>query len=150
MAYLHFVVIAIAFLCIQDISAEKKSNKEDDGPLTTHIIDTSIGLPGRNVSIVFFAKHIFTRKNKKRHVSWRKISSGRTDKNGRLGKFIKQNQFKQGVYRLRFFVAEYFKKQNKSTFFPFVDVYFRILHPRQHYHVPLLLNPYSYTTYRGQ
>jgi len=71
------------------------------------------------------------------------------DSDGRLGKLITQRRFKSGIYKLTFEVAEYFKSQGKPSFYPSVDVQFEIKHPEQHYHVPLLLTPYSYTTYRG-
>ncbi|MFB3131100.1 MAG: hydroxyisourate hydrolase, partial [Rhodothermales bacterium] len=54
-----------------------------------------------------------------------------------------------GVYRLRFDVATYFRAQGKETFYPSIPITFEIRAPGEHYHVPLLLNPFGYTTYRG-
>lgn len=72
----------------------------------------------------------------------------KTDSNGRIKDFLAYKKTETGVYRLNFLVADYFKQQNTDTFYPFIEVVFQI-RDREHYHVPITLSPYGYSTYRG-
>jgi len=58
-------------------------------------------------------------------------------------------QLVSGVYQMTFDTESYFRQQAVASFYPFVNIAFEITHPEQHYHVPLLLSPFGYSTYRG-
>ena len=77
------------------------------------------------------------------------IARGRTNADGRMGDWAAAGgELKGGIYKLRFETGEYFKQQSLATFYPFVEVYFEMA-ADGHYHVPLLLSPWGYSTYRG-
>ena len=104
--------------------------------ITTHILDTSIGKPAVGVPVVLYKQH---------DDYWDVIAANTTDKNGRVTEFADQNgKLLPGVYKLKFEVQEYFE----NTFFPFVEVVF-VVEKGEHYHVPLLISPFGYSTYRG-
>lgn len=108
--------------------------------LTTHILDTSIGKPAQGVLIQLQQNNAGT---------WLNISNGITNSDGRLSDLLPKNELlAPGIYRLIFDTAAYFKQQNIKTFYPSVSIDFEIS-DASHYHVPLLLNPYGYSTYRG-
>lgn len=82
--------------------------------------------------------------------SWRPIGQGHTDKEGRLTNLYPGEQrIQPGAYRLTFDVERYARAQKRSTFYPEVSVVFAVENPSGHYHIPLLLGPFGYTTYRG-
>ena len=105
--------------------------------ITTHILDTSRGKPAAGVPVVLYKQH---------DDYWDIIAANTTDKDGRVTEFADQNgQLLPGVYKLKFEVQNYFEGE---SFFPFVEVAFSVS-KGQHYHVPLLLSPFGYSTYRG-
>jgi 5-hydroxyisourate hydrolase len=108
--------------------------------LTTHILDTSIGKPAEGVEVTL---------EQKSNGDWKKIAGGITNADGRIGDLLTKEAFLEtGTYRLLFETTTYFSRQNKSTFYPRVTIEFSVT-DRTHYHVPLLLNPFGYSTYRG-
>lgn len=108
--------------------------------LTTHILDTSTGLPATNVQVKLYA---FNENN------WLFIAEGKTNTSGRLTDLLTTEQLlKQGTYKLHFDTAGYFAQTTTRHFFPFVEIVFSVS-ANEHYHVPLLLNPFGYSTYRG-
>ncbi|XP_045203187.2 5-hydroxyisourate hydrolase-like isoform X2 [Mercenaria mercenaria] len=109
-------------------------------PLTTHILDTATGVPAANVPMVL--------SRQKSDGQFDELERGSTNNDGRGG-FLKGGNWQPGVYKLYFNTDAYFKQQNTTGFYPYVEVVFRIVDPNQHYHVPLLLAPYGYSTYRG-
>lgn len=107
--------------------------------LTTHILDTSLGKPAQGVSVIL----------EQRSYDNKKIAEGITNVDGRIGDLLpKEKVLDAGIYRLVFDTVSYFKKQNIKTFYPQVIIEFEIT-DASHYHVPLLLNPFGYSTYRG-
>ena len=81
---------------------------------------------------------------------WREIGRGKTDGDGRLKDLLPADfNIAAGTYRLTFDTASYFSAQNTESFYPKVTVTFIVTDAAQHYHVPLLLSPYGYSTYRG-
>lgn len=105
--------------------------------ITTHILDTSLGKPAAGVPVVLYIQH---------DDYWDIIAANTTDKNGRITEFADQNgKLLPGIYKLKFEVKEYFEE---DAFFPFVEVVFTVS-KGEHYHVPLLLSPFGYSTYRG-
>ncbi len=108
--------------------------------LTTHILDTTKGKPveGVRVSLYAGANH-----------EWTELGWGTTNADGRLGDLLPGDQkLLTGIYKLRFETKDYFDKAQIATFYPYVEIVFDVTENR-HYHVPLLLNPFGYTTYRG-
>jgi 5-hydroxyisourate hydrolase len=105
--------------------------------ISTHILDTVTGEPARDVYVRL-----------ERHDSdgWRTIAEGRTDGDGRLRHRVPVHEWQAGGYRLLFSVEPYL---GAEAFFPEITVAFHVRDPDRHYHVPLLLSRYGYTTYRG-
>ena len=112
--------------------------------LTTHVLDIYSGKPGDGIKVDLY---YYNEKDKK------KINSVILNKDGRSDKALIQGaQFKEGRYELIFFVGDYFKKITSISKIPFLDdvvVKFGISNVEEHYHVPLLVSPWSYSTYRG-
>ncbi|HWQ35145.1 MAG TPA: hydroxyisourate hydrolase [Blastocatellia bacterium] len=110
--------------------------------ITTHILDTSRGRPAQGVSVVL---EIQTAAD-----VWQVLGNGVTDNDGRLRTLLPSDApLTPGIYRLTFETAAYFAALNLEGFYPAVTVIFTIRDPAQHYHVPLLLSPFGYSTYRG-
>lgn len=108
--------------------------------ITTHVLDTSRGCPAANVAVQLAMRA---------GEVWKDIAKARTDEQGRVGPMIPADTpHAPGTFRLRFDAAGYFRADRITTFFPYVDVVFEV-HDDVHYHVPLLLNPFGYATYRG-
>jgi 5-hydroxyisourate hydrolase len=110
--------------------------------ITTHILDTSQGRPAEGVPV-----HLDVQQE---DGSWRELSSGATDRDGRLRDLLPDDyDLQPGVYRLIFDTAAYFEAHGVRSFYPHVSVAFLVYDAEQHYHVPLLLSPFGYSTYRG-
>lgn len=110
--------------------------------ISTHVLDTSLGLPGRGIRVSL--------ERVDAHGDGEVIGAGVTDDEGRARNLVGAGKtLGEGIYRLRFDTAAYFTRDGRESFFPYVSVSFRVGPVTQHYHVPLLLSPYGYTTYRG-
>lgn len=110
-------------------------------PITTHILDTGRGRPAEGVSVRLY---------RQAGSLWQEIGSGRSDQDGRILNLLDSGTLAQpGLFRLEFDTKAYYEQFDIETFFPIVEITFHILRIEQHYHVPLLLSPYGYTTYRG-
>jgi 5-hydroxyisourate hydrolase len=111
-------------------------------PITTHVLDTARGRPASGVAIVLETAINST--------EWVELGRGRTDTDGRLRDLLPAGAALQsGTYRLRFATREYFAALGVPSFYPEVVVMVQIDDPGQHYHIPLLLCPFGYSTYRG-
>ncbi len=108
-------------------------------PITTHVLDTMLGKPAAGVRI---------RLEKKTGRGWKLLAAKRTNKDGRIPDLLAGEKLR-GTYRLRFDTASYFKATRRACFYPYVEVVFTIAESSGHYHVPLLLSPFGYSTYRG-
>lgn len=107
--------------------------------ITTHVLDTALGRPAAGVPISL--------EHQVAGGGWQKVSAGVTDDDGRLRTLLPANApVAPGVYRLSFDVAAY---QGKECFFPSVTIAFHVRDGNAHHHVPLLLSPFGYSTYRG-
>ncbi|MBE7640067.1 hydroxyisourate hydrolase [Salegentibacter sp. BLCTC] len=115
--------------------------QEDSYQLSTHILDISEGAPAANVAI-----KLEKRNNKTE--SWDYVSENLTAENGRVNDFLPAGQNNNGIYKFTFFVNEYYKEKGKETFYPFIEVVFEIK-DEKHYHVPITLSAFGYSTYRG-
>ena len=112
--------------------------------LTTHVLDVYSGKPGKGIKVDLYKVH----NNEKE-----KLNSVILNNDGRADKpLIEGANFKEGQYELVFFVGDYFKKITdlpKPPFLNEVVIRFGISNPQEHYHIPLLVSPWSYSTYRG-
>ena len=102
--------------------------------ITTHVLDTAKGRPAQGIAITLSILD----------GEWRTVGRGSTDADGRLRTLTDGIEIKRATYRLTFETGAY-----GATFFPEVSIVFRVDDPAQHYHVPLLLSPFGYSTYRG-
>ncbi len=110
--------------------------------ITTHILDVSSGCPARGVSV--------TLERQTEDRIWEVIGSSVTDEDGRLRDLLAPDaKLLPGDYRLTFDTETYFANQSVEGFYPQVTVAFTVRDAIQHYHVPLLLSPFGYSTYRG-
>ena len=109
--------------------------------ITTHVLDISQGKPASGVPVTLEIEAT---------AGWQTVGEGITSKYGRVSDLLAANSpIAPGVYRLIFDTAKYFDDQNTQGFYPQVTVVFKIENAAQHYHVPLLLSPFGYSTYRG-
>jgi 5-hydroxyisourate hydrolase len=108
--------------------------------ITTHVLDTSRGCPAAGMHVVLYQEC---------KGDWKAIGEGRTDANGRCNSLMGDGPAETGTYRLIFHTAAYYKGQTVETFYPEVPVIFEVRDPNAHYHVPLLISPFGYSTYRG-
>jgi 5-hydroxyisourate hydrolase len=107
--------------------------------ISTHILDTSLGIPAKDVQVVLETQ-------KGSALEWTVLKKDVTNPDGRINFDC---PYEAGQYRLTFHIEDYFKKQNLTSFFLAVPVTFNITDTKRKYHVPLLLNPFGYSTYRG-
>lgn len=108
--------------------------------LSTHVLDTSLGRPASGVAV---------RLEVREGEGWRVVGEGATDADGRLRTLLGSEPLRKSVYRLTFDTGSYFAAGSRETFFPEASIVFEIHDPAQHHHVPLLLSPFGYSTYRG-
>ncbi|MFZ4714936.1 MAG: hydroxyisourate hydrolase [Bacteriovoracaceae bacterium] len=105
--------------------------------ISTHILDTSNGTPAQAVRVSL---------EKRNDHEWIVVDTNQTNDDGRI---VFNSNYEAGVYRLLFEVEEYFARTARPSFFMTTPVVFKIDDVSRKYHVPLLLNPYGYSTYRG-
>jgi 5-hydroxyisourate hydrolase len=108
--------------------------------LTTHILDTSQGKPANGVHVM-----LFRHKGEK----WIQLANAHTDEDGRIPGLLKKgNRMTLGTYKLRFEVQNYYARQGVQTLYPYIEISFQVT-TNDHYHIPLLVSPFGYSTYRG-
>jgi 5-hydroxyisourate hydrolase len=107
--------------------------------ITTHVLDTSIGRPAANVA---------ARLERITETETVKVGAGATNADGRITDFL-DGPLDPGRYRITFDTAAYFAERGVPCFFPEVAILFEVTDAAQHHHVPLLLSPFGYSTYRG-
>ena len=111
------------------------------GQITTHVLDTAKGQPAEGITI-FLQEQLD-------EDTWNDVASGVTNSDGRIPNFMANDRvIEPGIYRMIFETKAYFEKNNTKGFYPEVPVIFEIT-DTEHYHIPLLLNPFGYSTYRG-
>jgi hydroxyisourate hydrolase len=108
--------------------------------ITTHVLDTALGIPGKNIAIEL---------ERQDGVVWHLVGAGITDSDGRLRTLTPAGPVQPATYRIRFLIAPYLEAHGTKGFFPLVEIQFSVIDGDAHYHVPLLLSPFSYSTYRG-
>ena len=110
--------------------------------ITTHVLDTSRGVAAKGLAV---SLHIHDCLQDR----WNLVKHSVTNEEGRCMDLICQEQFNPGEYKLTFQTSLYFDSLKIKSFFPYVEVIFIVRDTDAHFHVPLILNPFSYTTYRG-
>lgn len=109
-------------------------------PITTHILDTATGKPAANVPVKLY---------KQVNQDWELITEGKTDDDGRIVDWIDTGtDIEFATYKLVFDLDVYFSDQPKPAFYPTAEICFR-LQDKNHHHIPLLLSPFGFSTYRG-
>jgi 5-hydroxyisourate hydrolase len=111
--------------------------------ITTHVLDTSRGRPAAGVPVTLDRRDGAGE-------PWRPVGDGQTDADGRLRTLLPAEfRLQPGEYRLTFDARTYFAAQAVRTFYPTIVIHFEVTEGETHYHVPILLAPFGYTTYRG-
>ena len=110
--------------------------------ISTHILDTAQGKPAKDVPVRI--------ERQESNGAWRLLNSLRTDSDGRCAQLLPENEsLREGNYRLAFDTAGYHLAQNVQGLYPVVEITFHVREGESHFHIPLLLSPHGYTTYRG-
>lgn len=105
--------------------------------ISTHVLDTALGKPAEGVRVTLERDHSL-------------IGSGATDADGRVRDLLQSgSSLGEGEYKLTFSVGDYFAASKRPSFYNHIVVIFQIEGGAEHYHVPLLVSPYGYSTYRG-
>jgi len=109
--------------------------------ITTHVLDTTRGKPAQNLPISLFAQN---------GDGWQELASGITNADGRIvGLLADDVVLAAGVYRMHFSTKPYFAANDEKGFYPYVEIVFELDGSNSHYHIPLLLTAFGYSTYRG-
>jgi 5-hydroxyisourate hydrolase len=109
--------------------------------ITTHVLDVSLGRPAANVSVILEAQSPTGQ--------WAETARGATDADGRLRDWTSGKTLPAGTYRLTFDTRAYFAASKIASLYPQVVIVFEVRDAQEHYHIPLLLSPFGYSTYRG-
>ena len=108
-------------------------------PITTHVLDTARGVPAAGVRVSL--------DHEETPGTWKRVGEGTTDADGRLRTLLAPGTLRAGAYRIEFDVESYFR--GTDAFWRHVSIEFVVRDAGAHYHVPLLVSPFGYTTYRG-
>lgn len=108
--------------------------------ITTHVLDTARGKPAEGVPVVLYTDH---------DGNWLETAKGVTNADGRVNDLLPDEiLLAGGIYKIKFLTQPYFDQTGTAGFYPYVEIVFEI-GSQAHYHVPLLISPFGYTTYRG-
>lgn len=110
-------------------------------PLSVHVLDLQSGQPTPGIRVTL---------EQRSGEQWRELAAGVTNAQGRIAALYPEDKpIAAGDYRIVFQTGEHYARLKQDTFFPRIPVEFRVAVPAQHYHIPLLLSPFGYSTYRG-
>jgi len=110
--------------------------------ISTHVLDLVHGIPARGVPLRLDLQNA--------PGSWRLLTTAHTDHDGRCAQLLPEGEdLSAGVYRLSFDISTYYKAQTIAVLYPVVEVTFHVRDGESNFHIPLLLSPNGYTTYRG-
>lgn len=132
--YLSALTLAAMFASPTVVMAAGKN------PLSAHILNQQTGKPAQGVEVTLEQKQVD---------GWKMLNSATTDADGRIKALYPEQTPVAGDYRVVFKTAKYFSNQKQESFFPEIPVEFHISSTEEHYHIPLLLSQYGYSTYRG-
>lgn len=108
-------------------------------PITTHVLETAVGRPARGVSVVL----------ERFDGNFVEIARGKTNDDGRIMDWMPTGKAATGTYRITFDTGTFYTELGQATFYPTVSITFELNAPDEHYHVPLLVSPFGFSTYRG-
>lgn len=108
--------------------------------ISTHVLDITAGRPARDVPVTL---------ERRDGDAYARINAGKTDADGRVKDLVAEGKLTAGTYRITFDTGAYFQARGVKGFYPEASIVFVIEDAEAHYHVPLLLSPYGYSTYRG-
>jgi len=108
--------------------------------LTTHVLDTALGKPAEGVTIVLEGL---------KSSGFKEIGRGVTNADGRVKEIMGDTTLSAGTYKMTFHTKDYMTATDRPCFYPYVEVVFEVTKPDEHHHIPLLLSPFGYSTYRG-
>ncbi|XP_075138075.1 5-hydroxyisourate hydrolase-like [Leptodactylus fuscus] len=121
---------------------EQEMSGSSDSLLSTHVLNTAQGIPAKGLTITLS-------KLDGNQTRWVQVSRSVTNEDGRCPGLLRGEPLTTGTFQLRFDTKDYWKQMQQDSFYPYVEVVFTITDSKQKYHVPLLLSPFSYSTYRG-
>lgn len=120
------------------VSAQNQTYK-----LSTHVLDNYAGIPGKDVKVELYKQGDDANE-------WILVDERISDHDGRVKDFLNNNEDHQGLYRIRFFSREYCKeKYGTDSIYPYIDVVVE-LGNEAHYHIPIAIAPFGYSTYKGR
>jgi len=105
--------------------------------ISTHVLDAVAGAPAEGMPL------------RLERADGGLVGTGHTNADGRCPELTEGLELEAGIYRLRFETGDWFGGRDTDTFYPVVELSFEVTDPAAHYHVPLLLSPFAYSTYRG-
>lgn len=120
--------------------SEMSTSQGSKKGISTHVLDTAKGKPANGLQVSLY--RLIGGK-------WTIVSEGCTDANGRFNNFLQNLELCSGRYKLHFDVDRYFDLTSQESLYPFIEIVFDVKPQQEHYHIPLLLSPFGYTTYRG-
>ncbi|MCG7387382.1 hydroxyisourate hydrolase [Pantoea sp. ACRSB] len=133
-----FGAAALAAYAFSTTAAEPATMKN---PISVHVLNLQTGVPTAGVSVEL---------DQNLNGKWITLATGVTDASGRISALYPAGkQAEQGTYKVVFKTGDYYASVKQKTFFPEIPVVFTLDNTSQHYHIPLLLSPYGYSTYRG-
>ena len=109
-------------------------------PITTHVLDTATGFPAEGIHAVL---------SHQLDGEFVEIAKGHTNSDGRIPDLLAGKTLATGIYRMHFALSDYYKKSQTQAFYPYADIVFIVDDTQLHHHIPLLLSPFGYSTYRG-
>jgi len=108
--------------------------------ISTHVLDTAKGRPAEGMPITL---------ERVDADGWHEVTGGETDADGRVGVLVADDDLRFGTYRITFGTGGYYASRGETSFYPEVRIDFEVHDASEHYHVPLLTTPWSFSTYRG-
>lgn len=133
-------IVLSLFLLLNLVSISPARDKKVVYQLSSHILDITKGEPAPNVKISLYKQND--------DKQWVLLDEKVTDENGRIKDFLPMGKSNDGIYKLTYHTKPYFDKLGLNSFYPFIEVVFEIKGDG-HYHVPITLSPFGYSTYRG-
>ena len=127
-------------LAISGIALLFASTAASAADISTHVLDLAQGVGGRDIPVLLLKQQ--------ESGEWVEVARARTGDNGRVSSFGDSRQFQPGLYKLSFDMSVY-PNPSSQPFFPEIDLVFRVTDVDAHYHVPVVVSPYGYSTYRG-
>jgi 5-hydroxyisourate hydrolase len=111
------------------------------GLITSHVLDIALGQPARDVVVRLEVQQDAG--------TWKVLAARMTGADGRVGDLLAGTPLEARTYRLTFEIGSYLRAAGRASFYPRVEITFEVAEPTQHHHVPLLVSPFGYSTYRG-